>query len=171
MTNEERLELINQVRLEDFTDRAYELNELAKRFGPEFTKAFLEIRAAKNEKDFQEIGQELPNNNIQGLLDTLWTWCEEAGFTFTYDRTETTLQMRVTYCPYAEIAKKINMTEWGFNCFCCDDFSMTKGFNEKITFSRTKTLMEGHDCCDHFYSEQSNFRFRFVPHNLSVQLE
>jgi len=35
--------------------------------------------------------------------------------------------------------------------FCQNDFYIAEGFNSKIGLKRTKTLMEGHDCCDHFY--------------------
>ncbi|MFW9789019.1 MAG: L-2-amino-thiazoline-4-carboxylic acid hydrolase, partial [Candidatus Thorarchaeota archaeon] len=35
--------------------------------------------------------------------------------------------------------------------FCNEDEHIVAGFNPSIKFSRTKTLMEGHDCCDHCY--------------------
>ena len=31
---------------------------------------------------------------------------------------------------------------------CCSDYAYCRGFNPKIKLTRTKTLMQGDDCCD-----------------------
>lgn len=153
MDNQEKIQIINTTRTQEFSARARELTALEKRFGPAVSDVILEERKNQVEKEWQAIGKASARNDIQGLLDTLWKWVEEIGFQFTYERTDNTVKMNVTYCPIAEMAKQIGMEEWGYKCYCCDDDSIVRGFNNKIKFSRTKTLMQGHDYCDHTYTE------------------
>ena len=59
--------------------------------------------------------------------------------------------MKITRCPFADMAIALGEEDWGFEFYCMSDYGMVEGFNPEIEFSRSKTLMEGHDCCDHFY--------------------
>lgn len=154
MTFEEKCMLINSTRMQEFSARANELSALENELGDAVPEIVLRARAQQVEEEWRRIAQDSPRNDIQGLLDTLWKWVEDAGFQFTMERTDNTVQMKVSHCPIADMAKQIGQEKWGFHCYCCDDYSIVKGFNPKISFTRTKTLMEGHDCCDHRYTEQ-----------------
>ncbi len=58
----------------------------------------------------------------------------------------------VTKCVFAELVNELGISkEWGYDLFCSDDEHIANGFNPKIKFSRSKTLMEGYDCCDPCY--------------------
>jgi hypothetical protein len=59
--------------------------------------------------------------------------------------------MRCTKCPAYEMAKDMNATEWLYHHICSIDEYVVSGFNPKIGFTRTKTLMQGDDYCDHYY--------------------
>lgn len=144
---------LDQVRLQEFAARAQELAALEARFGPEVADTVLEVRAKSVEAEWSAIAKNHPRNDIQGLQETLWTWVAEAGFEFTHQRQGNTVRMHVTKCPLADMARRIGRAEWGYRCYCCDDPSIVRGFNPAIKFSRTKTLMQGHDCCDHTYEE------------------
>jgi fumarate reductase iron-sulfur subunit len=61
------------------------------------------------------------------------------------------LKMDVKRCRYAEMYRELAIEEFGFLLSCGRDFAMVRGFNPKIKFNRTKTLMEGQDCCDFRY--------------------
>ena len=39
----------------------------------------------------------------------------------------------------------------GYACVCHADFGLPVGINPKLKLIRTKTLMQGHDCCNHRY--------------------
>ena len=39
----------------------------------------------------------------------------------------------------------------GYATVCFADFALPEGFNPKIKLVRDKTLMQGHDCCNHRY--------------------
>jgi predicted ArsR family transcriptional regulator len=91
-------------------------------------------------------------NDIQGLIDFLWKPLPQEGFEFTYEQNEQGYQMHVTKCPIADIAQSLNLEKWGFIFYCMGDAAICEGYNPEIRFTRTKTLMEGDDYCDHFYS-------------------
>ncbi|MEE9612954.1 MAG: L-2-amino-thiazoline-4-carboxylic acid hydrolase, partial [Desulfatiglandales bacterium] len=61
------------------------------------------------------------------------------------------LLMDVKRCRYAEMYRELGIEEFGFLLSCGRDFAMVRGFNPKIRFKRTKTLMKGDDCCDFRY--------------------
>lgn len=65
---------------------------------------------------------------------------------------EKTFELRVTECLYAEAYIKAGLGgEVGFAALCYMDYFWPKGFNENIKMVRDKTLIQGHDCCNHRY--------------------
>jgi predicted ArsR family transcriptional regulator len=151
--NQETIAAINFTRLQEFTARANELDALQREFGPAVSDIVLRTRAEAIEQEWRAIAKTLPANGNDGLLGTLWKWVGEAGFEFTHEKQGRVMRMRVTKCPIADMAIKIGKQDWGFKCYCCDDPSIVRGYNDQMKFTRTKTLMEGHDCCDHTYEE------------------
>lgn len=91
-------------------------------------------------------------NDIQGLIDFLWAPLLQEGFEFTYAEHEQCYQMHVTKCPIADIAKALKLEKWGFMFHCMGDKAICEGYNPDIHFTRTKTMMEGDEYCDHCYS-------------------
>lgn len=65
--------------------------------------------------------------------------------------TETEFELKVTECIWASTFLKQEAGEIGFAAVCYGDYWWPKGFNENIKFERDKTLMQGHDCCNHKY--------------------
>ena len=57
----------------------------------------------------------------------------------------------VTYCAYANLYKELGVSEIGALVSCCRDLPYIQGFDDSIEFSRSKTIMEGCDCCDFCY--------------------
>ena len=64
------------------------------------------------------------------------------------EATETRAEVNVTRCKYAEMYKTHSLEKFGTLLGCGRDFALMKGFNPKIKFSRTQTIMEGADYCD-----------------------
>ncbi len=54
----------------------------------------------------------------------------------------------VKRCRYADMYKKLGMTDLGVILSCGRDFELVKGFNPRMNLIRTKTIMEGYDHCD-----------------------
>lgn len=151
MEKEELLSAINNTRKMEFQARVDDLKALKEAFGEQVTSIILSERGKKVETQWAQIAQEVGRNDIQALKDTLWKWVQEVGFEFTSEDTPEGTQFTVTRCPIADMAREINEADWGYTCYCADDPHIVAGFNQEIGFKRTKTLMEGDDCCNHFY--------------------
>ncbi len=65
--------------------------------------------------------------------------------------TDTVFEMKVTECLWAKTFREAKAADLGFNCICFADYAMAEAFNPKIKLIRDKTLMQGHDCCNHKY--------------------
>lgn len=155
ITREDVLKRVYEVQKREFAARVEDLNALRKTFGEQIVDIIASERAEKTKEQWRAVAQAIGRNDIEGLEQTLWQQVAAAGFEFTTTKTSEGTQFRVTKCPLAEMAREINAADWGFVCYCADDPHIAAGFNPRLGFRRTKTLMEGHDCCDHFYFMQS----------------
>ncbi len=91
-------------------------------------------------------------NDIEGIIKFLWNPSKEQGFEFTYNIEEdSSYQFKVTKCPFANYAKEMGVEEWAYLYHCMGDWAITEGYNKNIGFKRSKTIMQGDDCCDHYY--------------------
>jgi hypothetical protein len=68
--------------------------------------------------------------------------------------TEKELFFDVSYCGYVGIYEKLGVKKLGCILSCNRDFYFLEGFNPRITLKRSKTIMEGGDCCDFRYTEE-----------------
>ena len=57
--------------------------------------------------------------------------------------------IKVKECLWAKTFREADAAEIGYAAICHGDFAMAKAFNPNLRMIRTKTLMQGHDCCDH----------------------
>lgn len=60
-------------------------------------------------------------------------------------------EVKVTECLWAKSYRDAKAADLGYVLSCYGDFAATKGFNPKMRMIRTKTLMQGNDCCNHRY--------------------
>lgn len=92
---------------------------------------------------------------------TLPAFCAalEAGCTGTHEwlkleDTDKRQVYRFTRCMWAEIFNELGAPGIGY-WLCEGDAPISSAFNPVIGFQRSKTLMEGDDCCDHvFYMKE-----------------
>jgi hypothetical protein len=63
--------------------------------------------------------------------------------------TDTVCEMKVTECVWMETFKKYNACDIGYATICHSDFCSARAAHPGLTLHRSKTLMEGHDCCNH----------------------
>ena len=64
-------------------------------------------------------------------------------------------EMRVSECLWAKTFKEANAADLGFKLVCSADYVTAEAFNANIKLIRDKTLMQGHDCCNHKYVVKS----------------
>jgi hypothetical protein len=109
--------------------------------------------------EWKRLGEQQASITIASIVDVLWNnFCQQDGLEFTMQRSENKIQMHCTYCPWVEVAKATGSTEIGYQLICHSDYAIVEGFNQAarqnekpIKFARTRTLMQGDDCCDHCY--------------------
>jgi hypothetical protein len=65
--------------------------------------------------------------------------------------TDTVFEIRVTDCLAAESYLPYNAGDIGYAAVCWGDYNWATDFNPNIKLIRDKTLMQGHDCCNHKY--------------------
>jgi hypothetical protein len=63
-------------------------------------------------------------------------------------------EMRFSECLWAKTFKEADAADIGFKLICTGDYVTAEAFNPKIKLIRDKTLMQGHDCCNHKYVVQ-----------------
>ncbi len=151
ITQEEHLQRVHEAQKMEFEARVNDLQALRKVFGEQVIEIISAERGRKVEAQWRTIAREHGRNDIEGLKETLWKWVGEVGFEYTFTETAEGTQFCVTKCPLAEMAHALGVPDWGYLCYCADDPHIVAGFNVALGFRRTKTLMEGQDCCDHFY--------------------
>jgi hypothetical protein len=94
---------------------------------------------------------DLPQRDLNAVQALVW---DQAGDDVDYtveDQTPNRLKMRVTRCIWADEMRKHDAADIGFVFHCCWDYGFCLGLNPAMRFTRTKTLMQGDDCCDHTY--------------------
>jgi len=64
-------------------------------------------------------------------------------------------EFRVSHCLWAKAFRESDAADIGYAGVCYPDFAVANAFNPKLKLVRTKTLMQGHDCCDHRYVMES----------------
>ena len=67
----------------------------------------------------------------------------------TVEDTPQACELRVTECLWAKTFREMGAEDIGYLLFCNSDYAQCQGFNPKIRLVRTKTLMQGDDCCNH----------------------
>jgi len=93
---------------------------------------------------------ELPNRELDTIMEILWN--QMGGIAeFTEEQTAECLRLKVTRCLFADEMRKLDAADIGFAFYCAYDEGFCQGFNPEIRFTRTRTLMQGDDCCDHTY--------------------
>lgn len=105
--------------------------------------------------------QRLPEKNLAAFfsMDTLETaienaehqkyfWSHAVTTQVIEDRPES-YEMKVTECLWAQTFREANAGDIGFASICYGDEAMAAAFDQRLKFTRTKTLMKGDDCC-HF---------------------
>jgi hypothetical protein len=60
-------------------------------------------------------------------------------------------EVKITECLWAKTYRDVNAGDLGYILSCYADFASAAAFNPKMRMIRTKTLMQGDDCCNNRY--------------------
>ena len=95
------------------------------------------------------------DHSIEQFIRLVWEPLIPLGFKFTTEKRADGTQLHCTACPIHELSKVIGGAEWLTLLECNKDLHNVQGFNPKIGFTRTKTLIKGDSHCNHFYYEKT----------------
>ena len=127
------------------------LKFMKEHFGEEAYEIFVSAQGEGRRSHFRKLAEEIGDNSIRTLVKIIFESNNEQATEYTMVETETGFQMNVTKCWPYKIAKRHGIMEQLFlTCCSCERF-FVEGFNPNIGFKRTKTLMQGDECCDHFF--------------------
>lgn len=136
---------------EHFLDMVRILVAFKERFGPDVVEVLDKLTAERSFKDGEELAKSLGSNTIEDMIQALWVSAIPLGVEYTSEKAENSIQMKCTRCHIHDMAKELGLEEWAYHMFCAGDPYFIEGFNPNMGFTRTKSLMEGHDCCNHYF--------------------
>jgi len=61
-------------------------------------------------------------------------------------------ELKFSECLWAKTFREANASEIGYAGVCFQDYAMARSYNPKMSLTREKTLMQGHDCCHFKYT-------------------
>ena len=138
-------------RIHHFSETAKLIRAYKEKFGKEAYEVIVKQRGEQAFVTWKEIAANNGSNTIHDLIELLWNPLKNEGFEYEIKETESGVFANCTKCGLYDLAQYCGITEEAFYMFCeCDPY-ITEGFNPNIGLKRTKTLMQGHDCCDFFY--------------------
>jgi len=126
---------------------------LFRRLAAELGHRVLEIVDETTIEQTQELLQraELPKRDLDTIMEILWNQTGDTAELTVEEKSPNLLRLRVTRCLFADEMRKLNAADIGLAFYCAYDYGFCQGLNPAIKFTRTKTLMQGDDCCDHTY--------------------
>ncbi|MFC2134602.1 L-2-amino-thiazoline-4-carboxylic acid hydrolase [Bacteroidota bacterium] len=128
------------------------MNALEKEFGKEKTIKFLKKATTERlTKLGQAQAKDSPDNSLNSYVDQF-----RGGYKNTLNKeivedSEKAFELKVTECIWASTFLDAKMGDFGNAWICHGDYAWAQGFNPKIRMVRDKTLMQGHNCCNHRY--------------------
>lgn len=129
------------------------MNALAKKIGKEkFIKMLKDASAETAAAGSKQLAKSLPKNDLAGFVSVLkkpdYFWKHALTLEIVED-TETTFEVKITECIFDKTFHDFKAPDIGYAMVCHADFAMARAYNPKMKLTRTKTLMQGHDFCNH----------------------
>ncbi len=132
---------------------------LSAKIGPDkFIPMLQEASSTVTTYQAQAISRHLPKNDLATFVslfrsdDPFW---KHVITLQTMEDTEKAVEFKITECLWAKTFRKANAADIGYAAICFSDFAGASAFNPKMKLVRTKTLMQGDDCCNNRWIMES----------------
>jgi hypothetical protein len=126
---------------------------LSARIGPEkFLPMLQEASSTVATYQVQAMRRHLPKNDLATFVslfrsdDPFW---KHVLTLQTVEDTDRAIEFKISECLWAKTFRAADAADIGYATICYSDFAGAAAFNPKMKLVRTKTLMQGHDCCNH----------------------
>ena len=142
---------LGQSELNGVLGTAQHVKRLQDKFGAGVVEVVKQttIQNSKEQAEKMPIAKE--KRNLQAVKDLFARIADDITYTWAEDRPEK-IKAKVTRCRWAEEFKKAGVSgAIGAALVCAFDYGFCAGFNPDMKFTRTKTIMQGDDHCDHTY--------------------
>lgn len=125
---------------------------LEKEMGKEKTIAFLKnLSTERMLNTAKKQAEKSPDTSLNTYVEQFRGGYEYTLTKVVVEDNKNAFELKVTECIWASIFQAAKMGDYGYALVCWADYAWAEGFNPKIKMIRNKTLMEGHDCCNHRY--------------------
>lgn len=138
------------------------LERLAERFGTDVYQVAADVIVGVAREQGAALAQRVGGDSLADFANGLAAWSAGGALeTEVRELSDDTFAFDVTRCRYAEMYRSLGLTELGATLSCNRDASLIEGFNPKVRFTRTQTIMAGADHCD--------FRFELAATPVEVR--
>lgn len=125
---------------------------LEKEMGKEKAIAFLKKVSTERQTNFgKQQASRMPDNSFSTYVGQFRSGFDNTLTMEIVEDTETAFELKVTECIWADTFLRAKAGHIGYAWVCWGDYAWAEGFNPKIKLVRDKTLMQGHDRCNHRY--------------------
>lgn len=129
------------------------VKEFIKEIGRERTLQIVEpiILSLAREAGTQ-LSRMVEGNSLEHFMKSFPMWTRKDALQVQIlEQTPKRVSFNVTRCRYAEMYRELGIADLGFLLSCNRDGALIEGFNPKIKFTRTQTIMQGAPFCDFRY--------------------
>ena len=129
------------------------MNALAEKIGKDkFIAMLKEASAETAAAGAKQMANSLPKNDLAAFTSVMkkpdYFWKHALTFEIVED-TKTAFEVKISECIWAKTFRDFKAPDIGYAMICHSDFAMARAYNPKMKLARTKTLMQGHDFCNH----------------------
>jgi len=120
----------------------------------EFLERLREIGSNRSTQIFSAFASQVPRRDLATFTAPLLDPNSRNASVLTVEVVESSedvCELRVTECLWAKTFRDAGAADLGLACICFPDYAAIEAFNPEFEMVRDKTLMEGHDCCNHRY--------------------
>ena len=117
-----------------------------------FIKMLKKASSEVAEQNVKNIIPNLPKNDFDTFINTMvLTPFKNTLSMEIVEKTDKVLEIKITECLWAKTIREFkepDAVDIGYVLVCYPEIATTEAFNPKLKVIRTKTLMQGHDCCN-----------------------
>lgn len=125
---------------------------IEKEWGDKRTTAFLKNNTTEKLIDYGKLqASRAPDNSFESYVGQFRSGFADMLTMEIVEDTDTAFELKVTECIWADTFLRAEAGHIGYCSVCWGDYAWARAFNEKISMVRDRTLMQGHDCCNHRY--------------------